>query len=94
MWLLARLRPTLFLDLVDNPYLNDFIPLVLGLGVLFLDFLLLRGWLKKWVRYTRSRAGACIECGYDLRANPGSTCPECGAPIPPRSDIISDKEPP
>jgi len=83
MWFCARVRPLLFLDIVGNVYLNEFVPLSLGIGVLFLDFFLLRGWTKKWTRYSRFRNGACIECGYDLRAhNLGGSCPECGTPIP------------
>ena len=23
----------------------------------------------------------CAACGYDLRASPGPSCPECGAPV-------------
>ncbi len=41
--------------------------------------------LGAWVpfgvrRFLRRRRGACLVCGYDLRATSGPTCPECGRP--------------
>lgn len=34
---------------------------------------------RAWVWRTRSRAGSCMACGYDLRGTP-DCCPECGRP--------------
>ncbi len=34
-------------------------------------------WL--WNRDRRRAPGLCCNCGYDLRGNPSSVCPECGA---------------
>ena len=28
----------------------------------------------------RHEAGRCVRCGYDLRGNPATHCPECGTP--------------
>jgi hypothetical protein len=32
-------------------------------------------------RLTRPMRGHCAGCGYDLRAAPATTCPECGRPV-------------
>jgi hypothetical protein len=32
-------------------------------------------------RRKRVRAGLCLRCGYDLRANAGGRCPECGEAV-------------
>ena len=48
-------------------------------------------WIPLWIPFipgaaaamyllpARRKRGACPACGYDLRANPSSVCPECGA---------------
>ena len=37
--------------------------------------LIIRQWrLRRW----RRQFGFCESCGYDMRANPSGTCPECG----------------
>jgi hypothetical protein len=33
---------------------------------------------RRWVRRDRRSRGACANCGYDLRGDPASACPECG----------------
>jgi hypothetical protein len=34
-----------------------------------------------WLDRRRTRAGFCVECGYDLTGNVSGRCPECGTPI-------------
>src|SRR5262245_36520615 len=38
------------------------------------------------MRRKRFPAGACQQCGYDLRGNTSGACPECGAAIPPKAE--------
>ena len=67
----ARYRPvTLFLDVSDD------------IGWLLLGFLLLaRAEGIARFAYRGRRAGACEQCGYDLRGSRGR-CPECGVEPP------------
>ena len=52
-----------------------------GYLVAFGIFLSSTPWLaRKSLRRMRASHGMCVQCGYDLRANPAS-CPECGAKI-------------
>lgn len=37
-------------------------------------------WWRPLRTAARRRRGACTACGYDLRALPAATCPECGKP--------------
>ena len=59
-----------------------FLEVSYGAGWLLLGFLLLSradGIVR--FAYRGRRAGACENCGYDLRGSPGR-CPECGAEPP------------
>ena len=65
-------------------FIQDLAP---ALGWLLTGFLVLR-FADRIARfaYRGRRAGACEECGYDLRGSPGR-CPECGAEAPPAKSV-------
>ncbi len=71
-----RRTPTIAIDYIDVRIPYWFLAFVM---------IVLPVWkIAKYVRRRRKRdAGACLTCGYDLRAHrPGDKCPECGTPVP------------
>lgn len=58
-----------------------YLPVALGTGLLPALWLVsfTRRFAGARMRRHRMRQGCCPECGYDLRANTGNACPECGA---------------
>ncbi|MEX0655751.1 MAG: hypothetical protein WD534_03235 [Phycisphaeraceae bacterium] len=59
-------------------------------GVMMLHSRVLRRKLKQLMLEQGLRPSSCLDCGYDLRATEGDTCPECGGQIaPPRRNRTS-----
>lgn len=56
-------------------------PLVIWLGAALTLLVLMRGLVRRVIRYARVRRGRCC-CGYDLTGNVSGTCPECGTRVP------------
>jgi hypothetical protein len=58
-------------------------PLYLPIAALALIVLAILLFGRLYLRHHREtqrryREGRCLNCGYDLRANPQGRCPECG----------------
>jgi len=45
--------------------------------------------LRVYRRHRLALALLCGECGYNLRGNISGVCPECGAPVPPKSRVLA-----
>ncbi len=73
------------LDWSDRIFDRGWIPLIVIFIPIEIALLVLLAILPKPLRTIK--AAICIQCGYDLRAHhPGDNCPECGTPIPPKSN--------
>jgi hypothetical protein len=44
-------------------------------------------WVLRWRWARRPARGTCASCGYNLTGNVSGVCPECGKPLPKRTEI-------
>ena len=74
------------LAVVDGPNYDYWTVIVPTWFAMMLFALLPILWLRADIiqakQIKRLRSGACLHCGYDLRATP-ERCPECGTAVPP-----------
>ena len=85
LYFLVATPATIYIGIHVDETTRNLIAGIYSVSILMLPQMLMVPIVIRCIR--EKVGGVCLDCGYDLTANTSGTCPECGSPISPTSEL-------